>query len=67
MEEYSIGDFILAGGEIASQTVIESIVRLLPGTLGHKDSSKDESFNNGLLEFPQYTRPKVWNNLEIPA
>ena len=66
MEEYSIGDFILAGGEIASQTVIESIVRLLPGTLGHKDSSKDESFNNGLLEFPQYTRPKVWNNLEIP-
>ena len=66
IEEYSIGDFILAGGEIASQTVIESIVRLLPGTLGHKDSSKDESFNNGLLEFPQYTRPKVWNNLEIP-
>ena len=66
MEEYSIGDFILAGGEIASQTVIESIIRLLPGTLGHKDSSKDESFNNGLLEFPQYTRPKVWNNLEIP-
>ena len=54
------------GGEIAAQVLIESTVRLLPGTLGHKDSSKEESFNNHLLEFPQYTRPKVWNSLEIP-
>jgi len=66
VDEYSIGDFILAGGEIAAQALIESTVRLLSGTLGHKDSSKEESFNSYLLEFPQYTRPKVWNNLEIP-
>ena len=66
IEEYSIGDFILAGGEIAAQALIESTVRLLPGTLGHKNSSIEESFNNDLLEFPQYTRPKIWNNLEIP-
>ena len=66
VDEYSIGDFILAGGEIAAQALIESTVRLLPGTLGHKDSSKEESFNNYLLEFPQYTRPKVWNSLTIP-
>jgi len=66
VDEYSIGDFILAGGEIAAQAVIESTVRLLPGTLGHKDSVKDESFTNNLLEYPQYTRPKIWNNLKIP-
>ena len=66
VDEYSIGDFILAGGEIAAQAVIESTVRLLPGTLGHKDSVKDESFTKNLLEYPQYTRPKIWNNLKIP-
>jgi len=66
VDEYSIGDFVLAGGEVAAQALIESTVRLLPGTLGHKDSSKEDSFNNHLLEFPQYTRPKVWNSLEIP-
>ena len=66
VDEYSIGDFVLAGGEIAAQALIESTVRLLPGTLGHKDSSKEDSFNNYLLEFPQYTRPKVWNSLAIP-
>jgi len=66
IEEVSIGDFILAGGEVASQAVIESIIRLLPGTLGD-DSSKDlESFSNSLLEYPQYTRPKKWKNIEIP-
>ena len=66
IEEVSIGDFILAGGEVASQAVIESIIRLLPGTLGD-DSSKDlESFSNNLLEYPQYTRPKKWKNIEIP-
>lgn len=66
VEEYSIGDFILAGGEVAAQAIIESTVRLLPKTLGHEDSSKEETFNNSLLEFPQYTRPKVWNKLPIP-
>jgi tRNA (guanine37-N1)-methyltransferase len=66
VEECSIGDFILAGGEVAAQAIIESTVRLLPKTLGHEDSSKEETFNNSLLEFPQYTRPKVWNKLPIP-
>ena len=65
-DDLVVGDFILAGGEIAAQALIESTVRTIPGTLGHKNSSTEESFNNDLLEFPQYTRPKVWNNLEIP-
>ena len=61
-----MGDYILAGGEVAAQTVIEAVVRLLPGTLGDKESLKDESFSQDLLEFPQYTRPRIWKNLEIP-
>ena len=65
-EEYSIGDFILAGGEVAAQTLIEATVRLLPGTLGAKESLQEESFSVGLLEFPQYTRPRVWKSLSIP-
>ena len=66
VEEVSIGDFILAGGEVASQAVIESIVRLIPGTLGDDSSKELESFSNDLLEYPQYTSPKKWKNLEIP-
>ena len=65
-DEYSLGDYILAGGEVAAQTVIEAAVRLLPGTLGDKESLKDESFSQDLLEFPQYTRPRIWKNLKIP-
>ena len=65
-DEYSLGDYILAGGEVAAQTVIEASVRLLPGTLGEKESLKDESFSQDLLEFPQYTRPRIWKNLKIP-
>ena len=61
-----MGDYILAGGEVAAQTVIEAAVRLLPGTLGDKESLKDESFSQDLLEFPQYTRPRIWKNLKIP-
>ena len=66
IEELSIGDYILAGGELAAQVLVESIVRLLPGTLGHSESSEMESFNNDLLEYPQYTRPKRWKNITIP-
>ena len=66
IEEISIGDYILAGGEIASQVLVESIVRLLPGTLGDMKSASSETFSNDLLEYPQYTRPKKWKNLTIP-
>ena len=65
-EEYSLGDFILAGGEVAAQSLIEATVRLLPGTLGAKESLQEESFTKGLLEFPQYTRPRAWKSLNIP-
>ena len=56
-EELSLGDFVLAGGELAALCVIESVVRLLPGALGNDESSADESFSDGLLEYPQYTKP----------
>lgn len=59
-ERISIGDFVIAGGEIAAMTVIEGCVRLLPGVIGKKESLEIESFNNNLLEYPQYTRPDVW-------
>ena len=54
VEEYSIGDFVLSGGETASFVFLDAIVRLLPGVLGNKESSKDETFENDLLEYPQY-------------
>ena len=59
IEEISIGDFILSGGEIASFVVLDSILRLLPGVLGNVKSSIDETFENGLLEYPQYTNPQI--------
>ena len=59
-ERISIGDYILSGGEIASQVLVEGCVRLLPGVLGHSESIVEESFNENLLEYPQYTRPQVW-------
>ena len=65
-EELSIGDYILAGGELAAQVLVESIVRLLQGTLGHSESSEMESFNNDLLEYPQYTKPREWKGIEVP-
>ena len=69
--EISIGDYVLAGGEIAAQVLVEGCIRLLPGVLGHPESLLEESFSNNLLEYPQYTRPKVWkdaqnNNHEVP-
>ena len=66
IEEVSIGDYVLAGGEIASQVLVESIVRLLPGTLGDVESTTSETFTKDLLEYPQYTRPKKWKNIAIP-
>ncbi len=66
MEEISIGDFVLAGGEVAAQVMIEACVRLLPGVLGDADSASDESFEDGLLEYPLYTKPREWENRSIP-
>ncbi|MDC9700859.1 MAG: tRNA (guanosine(37)-N1)-methyltransferase TrmD [Alphaproteobacteria bacterium] len=65
-EEISIGDFILSGGEIAAMALIESCVRLLPGIMGKSISGEEESFENGLLEYPHYTRPRQFEGLEIP-
>ncbi|MGQ0741855.1 MAG: tRNA (guanosine(37)-N1)-methyltransferase TrmD [Alphaproteobacteria bacterium] len=66
MEEISVGDFVLAGGEIAAMALIEACVRLLPGVMGAEASREEESFELGLLEYPHYTRPQVFENLEIP-
>ena len=64
--EVSMGDYVLSGGEIAAQAMIDATVRLIPGVLGNGESTVDESFSNGLLEYPQYTRPAVWEGREIP-
>ena len=61
-EEISIGDYVLAGGEIAAQVLLEGCIRLIPGVLGHPESLLEESFSNDLLEYPQYTRPQVWED-----
>jgi len=66
IEEISIGDFVLAGGEIAAMALIEASVRLIPGVLGAETSSEDESFSHGLLEYPQYTRPQSFEGRDIP-
>jgi len=66
IEEISIGDYILSGGETAAFVVIDSILRLLPGVLGNENSRVDESFENGLLEYPQYTKPQIWEEKSVP-
>jgi len=66
MEEISIGDFVLAGGEVAAMAMLEACIRLLPGVLGDATSADQESFENGLLEHPLYTRPRDWEGREIP-
>jgi tRNA (guanine37-N1)-methyltransferase len=66
IEEYSIGDFILSGGETASFVLVDALIRLLPGVLGNEDSNKEESFENYLLEYPQYTKPKDWEGKSPP-
>jgi len=66
LEEVSIGDYVLSGGEVAALVVIDACVRLLPGVLGAAESLEHESFGNGLLEYPHYTRPRVWEDRSIP-
>ena len=66
MEEISIGDYILAGGELAAKVLIEACVRLLPGVLGRAQSAESESFENGLLEYPLYTKPRQFEGRDIP-
>jgi tRNA (guanine37-N1)-methyltransferase len=65
-EQISIGDYVLNGGELAAMVIIDAVVRLLPGALGDEDSSKDDSFSKGLLEYPQYTRPEVYRDMKVP-
>jgi tRNA (guanine37-N1)-methyltransferase len=64
--QISLGDFILMGGEIASMATTEAVIRLLPGVLGNQKSLEEESFNNDILEYPQYTRPRIWKNMNVP-
>ena len=66
VEEISIGDYVLTGGEQAAQIMLDAVIRLLPGVLGNADSTVDESFENGLLEHPQYTRPIEWEGRSVP-
>jgi tRNA (guanine37-N1)-methyltransferase len=66
LEEISLGDFVLSGGEIASIALLDTCVRLLPGVLGSKEGLKEESFTNGLLEYPHYTQPREWNGRTVP-
>lgn len=66
VEEISIGDFILSGGEPAAMILLDACVRLLPGVMGKPESLAEESFEGGLLEYPHYTRPRVWNGMETP-
>jgi tRNA (guanine37-N1)-methyltransferase len=66
MQEISLGDFILTGGEIAAQALIDSVVRNIPNVLGNELSITNESFNDGLLEHPQYTKPSDWDGQKVP-
>ncbi|MFK8015574.1 MAG: tRNA (guanosine(37)-N1)-methyltransferase TrmD [Gammaproteobacteria bacterium] len=66
-EEWSIGDFVLSGGELAALVVIDAVVRLVPGVLGHPDSAQEDSFSDGLLDHPHYTRPEEFDGRKVPA
>ncbi|MBU2541539.1 MAG: tRNA (guanosine(37)-N1)-methyltransferase TrmD [Candidatus Omnitrophica bacterium] len=66
-EEISIGDYVLTGGELPAMVLIDSVVRLLPGVLGRSESLKEESFESGILEYPQYTRPADFRKMKVPA
>ena len=66
IEEISIGDFVLSGGETAAYAIIDAILRYIPGILGNKNSTDDESFENGLLEYPQFTKPQIWVERMVP-
>ena len=66
IEEVSVGDFILSGGEIGAFVLIDTIVRLIPGVIGNYNSLNDETFERNLLEYPQYTKPQKWEEKEVP-
>lgn len=66
LQEVSIGDYVLSGGELAAMVLIDACVRLIPGVMGKEESGADESFAEGLLEYPQYTRPQSWEGRDIP-
>ena len=66
IEEISIGDFVLSGGEAAAFIILDAVLRLLPGVLGNENSTEEESFENGLLEYPQYTKPQIWEDKSVP-
>ena len=65
-EQITIGDYVLSGGELAAMVIIDAVVRLLAGALGDENSAKDDSFSEGLLEYPQYTRPEVFRDMKVP-
>ena len=67
LEEVSVGDYVLSGGEPAALTLLDAVIRLLPGVMGHGQSHAEESFEDGLLEHPHYTKPNTWEGLDIPA
>jgi tRNA (guanine37-N1)-methyltransferase len=66
LEEVSVGDYVLSGGEIAAMALLDACIRLLPGVMGRPESGTEESFADGLLEYPQYTRPQLWEDRPIP-
>lgn len=65
-EEVSIGDFVLTGGEIPAMAIVDSISRMIPGVLGHQQSAGEDSFFNGLLDYPHYTQPRIWRGIPVP-
>ena len=67
LKEISIGDYIVSGGDLASMVVLDSVIRLIPKVIGNDESLREESFNNHLLEYPLYTQPREWKNLQVPA
>ena len=66
IEEISIGDYVLSGGETAALVILDSVLRLIPGVLGNEKSVSEETFENGLLEYPQYTKPQIWEQKSVP-
>ena len=66
IEEISIGDFVLSGGETAAYVFLDAILRLIPGVIGNQNSKNEESFENDLLEYPQYTKPQIWEKISVP-
>jgi len=65
--EVSIGDYVLSGGELAAMVVVDAVSRLVPGVLGGERSNREDTFEDGLLEYPHYTRPRVFRNQEVPS